>query len=624
MGQQDDYSLLWLARELISTSPILFLDEFQLPDRAASKIVTNLMTSFFHLGGVLIATSNRMPEELAKAAGMDFAPPPSRKESLGWKLGMRGAGRPGKSEAMFSTKSDFSAFLDVLKARCEVWEMESARDYRRRESEIYAETEGTQREGVAQVSEGFEGLESMSPGNVGLGYEQSLHVATAKPERLPSMSGLPKHYMVIPTSPDTNTDLSAFETAYSTALSRAFPTSTPIYVTDVPWTPSSMRVYGRTIPIPRQYESVTHWTFDELCASYLGPADYITLASRYHTLILTDVPVLTTLHKNEARRFITLLDSLYEARCKLLITAAAGPDELFFPEKAERGGEKTETVDQDAVYSETIAEVYQDATAPFRPNISTYDPGVASPVEPDFTHARLAGMFSEGQLEDEPYHRPASRTTSQSASPNYALDSGDGVESLDERDLRQTQEMLRRAQAPDFTRGGIFTGEDERFAYKRARSRLWEMCGERWWARMEEGWWKPVDESVRRWEQSLSDVAPGFTTPLSAADVAQMGGGAAHTGEGIVGVREVNEKDDEVMFRHGASPFRTSREPPPRIGDVHVWGVVSGWGKRAGTWGKGPDGVELRKEEREKQRREEAEKKEKEKEAFLREWKREH
>ncbi|KAI4244576.1 MAG: hypothetical protein L6R42_010426, partial [Xanthoria sp. 1 TBL-2021] len=55
-GHDEEHSLLWLARDLISTSPILFLDEFQLPDRAASKILSNLLTSFFHLGGVLVAT----------------------------------------------------------------------------------------------------------------------------------------------------------------------------------------------------------------------------------------------------------------------------------------------------------------------------------------------------------------------------------------------------------------------------------------------------------------------------------------------------------------------------------------------------------------------------------------
>jgi peroxisome-assembly ATPase len=71
-----EYPLLWLAKDMIEKSPILFLDEFQLPDRAASKILGNLLTNFFQLGGVLIASSNRMPDELARARSVEFAPPP--------------------------------------------------------------------------------------------------------------------------------------------------------------------------------------------------------------------------------------------------------------------------------------------------------------------------------------------------------------------------------------------------------------------------------------------------------------------------------------------------------------------------------------------------------------------
>lgn len=56
-GDDADHSLLWLAKETIEKSPILFLDEFQLPDRAASKILGGFLTSFFQLGGVLVATS---------------------------------------------------------------------------------------------------------------------------------------------------------------------------------------------------------------------------------------------------------------------------------------------------------------------------------------------------------------------------------------------------------------------------------------------------------------------------------------------------------------------------------------------------------------------------------------
>lgn len=135
---QAEHSLLWLARDLIQTSPILFLDEFQLPDRAASKIMTSVMTSFFQLGGVLIATSNRMPDELAKAAGIEFAPPPSKPQPLGALLGLRNP--PGRNQGLFGggSNGEFANFLELLKARCDVWEMEGKKDYRRSEVELDA------------------------------------------------------------------------------------------------------------------------------------------------------------------------------------------------------------------------------------------------------------------------------------------------------------------------------------------------------------------------------------------------------------------------------------------------------------------------------------------------------
>ena len=163
-GQGEEHSLLWLARDMISTSPILFLDEFQLPDRAASKILSNLFTSFFHLGGVLIATSNRMPEELANAQGMEFAPPPaSRLGLLGNRWGILGAGKEsGRSENMFSNEGDFAAFLEVLRARCEVWDMEGGKDWRRREAQ---EVDDSSVPTAEHPLDGFAGLESLAPGN---------------------------------------------------------------------------------------------------------------------------------------------------------------------------------------------------------------------------------------------------------------------------------------------------------------------------------------------------------------------------------------------------------------------------------------------------------------------------
>lgn len=541
LGHQDDYSLLWLARDMISTSPILFLDEFQIPDRAAARIMTNLMTCFFHLGGVLIATSNRLPEDLAKAAGLEFGSPPSSKVD-GFAFKRRSIG------TTTNRKPEMAAFLEVLRARCEVWEMESRKDYRRREAAGENKTVNKEvSSGI--ISAGSGDFHTTNAGEPIIDQEKSESGVNAGNE-------MPRNFFVKPDTADSAM-MTRWQVAVERAQSHAVSQTTSNFT---PWKATTMRVYGRDVSIPRAHEGVTSWTFAELCGIALGPADYVSLASTYHTLILTDVPILTLFQKNEARRFITLLDALYEARCKLLITAAAGPDDIFFPEAS--SGRKLkpneESIDQDATYAETISEVYQDATSPFRPNISTYDPA----PEPDYTHARLAGTFSStghptGQLEDT----PPNRTTQ------------DDAVMPDER-----MPIVAAYTTPNFTAAGIFTGEDEKFAFKRARSRLWEMCGARWWARGEDGedWHRPVAADVRRWERGVDDG-------VRAQAMKDENG---H--EGLGEVRDVNEKEDEVLFRHGASPFRVSGEAPPVFGWQHAWGMVS-WGKKAGKWGKGPD-----------------------------------
>ena len=572
MGRQDEYSLLWLARDMISTSPILFLDEFQLPDRSASAVIRNLMTCFFHLGGVLIATSNRMPEELAKAAGMDFStPPPSRLEALGWRFGV-GASR-SKSETLFSNQGDFAKFLEVLKARCEVWEMENAHDYRR--------ASGGSDQLTSPMGETLDGLEEMSPGNIGLGFEQSIATNNTgeSGDKADLTTSLPQNFFVRTRPGATEEEIMAWAGKVRAAEQALFQTRGTS--SSIPWQPGSLRVYGRDVFVPRQHDGVTSWTFLELCASRLGPADYISLASSCHTLILQDVPVLSILQKNEARRFITLLDALYEARCKLVITADAGPDDLFFPVKkatatSPKDGDSTETVDQDAVYSETLSEVYQDATAPFRPNISTYEANSTTSSEPDYTHARLAGIFNEQQLEDQPPNMPRR---------------GDSIFGLDPSEPGQAAGQ-NTARSPNFSESGIFTGEDERFAYKRARSRLWEMCSAKWHARNEEGWWRPVDPAVRRWERPMQvegEAAESLNTTVEDQVIIGMEGTGAN--------REVDKSQHEVLFRHGASPFRTSTSPPPKFQFTHFWGMMK-WGKKAGAWGQGVEGLPQRANEK--------------------------
>lgn len=572
-GQREEHSLLWLARDMISTSPILFLDEFQLPDRAASKILSNLLTSFFHLGGVLIATSNRLPEELANASGIEFAPPPSSRLGLmGNKWGLLGAGsRRESSENMFAGKGDFAAFLEVLRARCETWDIDGGKDWRRREAEtVLSPDEMSNGAEIDTYNEEYDGLEPMSAGNLGLGYEQSLHVKFQSTEiagKKTSKAMSPKHYFARPLNSaserelmQTNVNWKASElvAVYGSTQNRSLDS-------EILWETRALRVYGRDLLIPRSLSGVTKWTFEELCSTNLGPADYITIASTFHTLILTDVPILTLLQKNEARRLITLLDAIYEARCKLLVSAEAGPDDIFFPETKRQS---TSDVEQgavgDEVYPETFSEIYQDQTSPFRPNVSSYTSSASPPSYPSSPLPSPSSQAASARsiLADEDSDFGPVYGAGRSHSPS------DGVPGAGNE--------IGRQHGLDFARTGTFTGEDERFAYKRARSRLWEMCGARWWAREEEGWWRPLGKEVRRWEGVVSESVDS----------------AGHNE--TLGEVKADDGNREELFRHGASPFRTSQEAPPKFGFQHAWGMMT-WGRKAGAWGKGPEGLDERK-----------------------------
>lgn len=557
----EEHSLLTLARDTISTSPIMFLDEFQMPDRAASKILANFLTSFFHLGGVLIATSNRMPEELGKASGVEFSPPASSQERpFGRGMGLFGRAKGRHSGDYGPTEvGDSAKFLDVLKARCEVWEMEGSRDWRRREADdMSADDVEDQDLSVLRPASGFHGLEQMSTGNVGLGYEQSLHVEDVKAKK----SSNPRQYFVKATNEASphlidqelewlRREPEAIGPADATSSSRG---------SNVDWQTAELRVYGRKLLVPRCYRGVTKWTFNELLGYAFGPADYITLASSFHTFILVDVPILTLLQKNEARRFITLLDALYEARCKLLIQAEAGPDDIFFPEvqsslSDKRTGAGTQN-SGDEIHSETLSEVYQDQTSPFRPNISSYSrsasfPAYASSAVP--TSASQASL-ARSILADE----------DSDFGPVYGAGRSRGISD----GAPGAGNEIGRQPSPNFAEIGAFTGEDEKFAYRRARSRIWEMCGTKWWAR-EGDWWKPLSPESRPWEGAAASIpkSSNITEPSFNMD-----------------------NDEAAVFRHGASPFRTSEHPPPKFSWTHAWGMMT-WGPKAGKWGQGPAGL---------------------------------
>jgi cell division protein ZapE len=90
-----------------------------------------------------------------------------------------------------------------------------------------------------------------------------------------------------------------------------------------------IHVQGRRWTVPRSADGVAWFTFGELCRANLGAADYLALATLYHTVILSDVPVLSPAERDAAKRFVTLIDALYEHKVTLICSAAAIPQELY-------------------------------------------------------------------------------------------------------------------------------------------------------------------------------------------------------------------------------------------------------------------------------------------------------
>ncbi len=86
---------------------------------------------------------------------------------------------------------------------------------------------------------------------------------------------------------------------------------------------------GRTLAVPRAGNGVAWFGFDALCRQALGPEDYLAIANRYDTVVLDGVPILKEDTRNEARRFMTLIDTLYERRVNLVMAAQAAPPELY-------------------------------------------------------------------------------------------------------------------------------------------------------------------------------------------------------------------------------------------------------------------------------------------------------
>jgi len=119
--------------------------------------------------------------------------------------------------------------------------------------------------------------------------------------------------------------------AATAALSQAFFKLTDYPVEDRAKVPSEELDVGggRTLHVPKSLKGVAVFSFKRLCGEARGAADYLAIAQRFHTVIVVGIPKMTKAMRNEAARFVTLIDALYEHRVKLLASADAEPGALY-------------------------------------------------------------------------------------------------------------------------------------------------------------------------------------------------------------------------------------------------------------------------------------------------------
>jgi cell division protein ZapE len=197
----------------------------QITDITDAMIVGRLFEKLLAGGVVIVATSNRPPEDLYKN---------------------------GLNRALFLP------FIDLIRARLEVVELASPEDYRQHRlagAQVYFQPAGKAREAIAAIW-----------ADLTLGAQPA-----------------------------------------------------PLHLT----------VNGRDVELPLFASGVARASFWDLCARPLGPADYLAIAGAVRVLILENIPQLSSSNYNEAKRFVTLIDALYEGKVRLICSAADEPERLY-------------------------------------------------------------------------------------------------------------------------------------------------------------------------------------------------------------------------------------------------------------------------------------------------------
>jgi cell division protein ZapE len=121
----------------------------------------------------------------------------------------------------------------------------------------------------------------------------------------------------------------------------------------------TVRVQGRDVAVPKAGAGAARFSFTGLCEKPLGASDYAAISARYNTVFVDRVPVMAEANRNAAKRFITLIDTLYDRKNRLFISAAAGPDGLYL---GKTGTESFEFARTASRLNEMQSEAYLEAS----------------------------------------------------------------------------------------------------------------------------------------------------------------------------------------------------------------------------------------------------------------------
>ncbi len=106
---------------------------------------------------------------------------------------------------------------------------------------------------------------------------------------------------------------------------------------NAPCKPRDIAIKGRILHVPCSAHGVARFSFADLCEKPLAASDYLRLAHDYHTIMIDRIPVMDYAERNAAKRFITLIDTLYDNAVKLMASAEADPLSLYLRDRGRRG-----------------------------------------------------------------------------------------------------------------------------------------------------------------------------------------------------------------------------------------------------------------------------------------------